>query len=60
VFDNDRPVALDDIGAAAESVSIAILIDTSGSMALGPRLADARQAVGMLLDQYKPIDEAPS
>jgi len=58
VFDNDRPVALDDIGAAEESVSIAILIDTSGSMALGPRLADAKQAVGMLLDQYKPIDEA--
>ena len=58
VFDNDRPVQLDNIGVAEESVSIAILIDTSGSMALGPRLADAKQAVGMLLDQYKPIDEA--
>ena len=58
VFDNDRPVQLDDIGAAQESVSIAILIDTSGSMALGPRLTDAKQAIGMLLDQYKPIDEA--
>jgi len=58
VFDEDRPVQLDDIGAGTQGVSIAVLIDTSGSMALGPRLDSARQATEMLLAQFASIDEA--
>jgi Ca-activated chloride channel family protein len=58
VFDENRAVQLDDIGAGAQGVSIALLIDTSGSMALGPRLDGARQATEMLLAQFSSIDEA--
>lgn len=58
VFDEDRPVQLDDIGSGSPGVSIALLIDTSGSMALGPRLDGARQAVDMLLAQFALVDEA--
>ncbi len=57
VFDNGRAVALDNLGAEVEGVSISLLIDTSGSMGLGPRLASGRQAMDMLLAQFQSIDE---
>ncbi|HXT71243.1 MAG TPA: VWA domain-containing protein [Vicinamibacterales bacterium] len=57
VFDEGRAVPFDNLGADVEGVSISLLIDTSGSMALGPRLAIARQAMEMLLGQFQSIDE---
>ena len=58
VFDQGRPVQLDDFRAGEEPVSIALLIDTSGSMRIGNRLATAGQAAEMLLAQFRPADEA--
>jgi Ca-activated chloride channel family protein len=58
IFDQGRAVDLSDFGAGEAAVSIALLIDTSGSMGVGPRLAAAKQAARMLLDQLRDGDEA--
>lgn len=58
VLDEGRVVPHDDLGAGEERISIALLIDTSGSMALAPRLASARQAVGLLFALFGAGDEA--
>jgi Ca-activated chloride channel family protein len=58
VFDQGRPVHIDDFRAGEEPVSLALLIDTSGSMRLGTRLAKARQAAEMMIAQFRPADEA--
>lgn len=58
VLDQGRAVAVDDFRTGEESVSIAILIDTSGSMRLGSRPIATRQAVNLLLAQLRPGDEA--
>jgi Ca-activated chloride channel homolog len=58
VFDEGRPVNLSDFRIGEEPVSVAILVDTSGSMGLGDRLATARQATDMLLAQLQTGDEA--
>jgi VWFA-related protein len=58
VLDQGRAVDVDDFRIGEEPVSVAILIDTSGSMRLGTRLSAARQAVELLLGQFRPGDEA--
>jgi Ca-activated chloride channel homolog len=58
VLDEGRAVDVHDFRTGIEPVSIALLIDTSGSMRLGPRLATARQAADMLFTQFGPADEA--
>jgi Ca-activated chloride channel family protein len=58
VFDNGQPVAIADFLAGEEPVSIAILIDTSGSMRMGERLAFANRAATLLLRHFQPVDEA--
>ena len=57
VFDHGRAVQITDFRAGEEPVSLAILVDTSGSMGLGARLATAKQAFDLLLAQYRPEDE---
>jgi VWFA-related protein len=57
VLDEGRLVQLDDFRAGDDSVSIAVLIDTSGSMGLGTRLASARQIAELLVAQLRPGDE---
>jgi VWFA-related protein len=58
VFDQGRPVPLRDFRSGVEPVSIAVLIDTSGSMRMGTRLEAAKQAAGMLIDLFGAVDEA--
>ena len=58
VFDQDRPVTITDFRAGEEPVSLAILVDTSGSMRMGERLAFANRAVTLLLRHFQPADEA--
>ena len=57
VFDEGRSVQINDFRTGEEAVSIAILVDTSGSMRIGTRLATARQALEMLLAQLRSDDE---
>lgn len=58
IFDQGRAVRIDDFYAGEDPISLALLIDTSGSMRLGARLASARQAVDTLLAQLQPDDQA--
>ena len=58
ILDQGRAVQIDDFRAGEEPVSIAILVDTSGSMRIGARLATAKQAIDLLLSQFRPGDEA--
>ena len=58
VFDQGRAVRIDDFRVGEEPVSIALLIDTSGSMRIGTRLSSAERACEMLLAQLRPGDEA--
>jgi len=58
VFDEGRPVNLSDFRIGQEPVSVGILVDTSGSMSLGDRLATARRATDMLLANLGSGDEA--
>ena len=58
VFDQGRAVQINDFRVGEEPVSIAILVDTSGSMLIGARLATSRQALDLLLAQFRPGDEA--
>jgi VWFA-related protein len=57
VFDQGRRVELRDFRAGEEPVSIAVLIDTSGSMGLGTRLTSARNVAEMLIAHFKGADE---
>ena len=58
ILDHGRAVPLSDFRAGEEPVSVALLIDTSGSMRLGERLATAKQAAAMLLNETREGDEA--
>jgi Ca-activated chloride channel homolog len=58
VLDAGRAVSLSDFRVGEEPISIAILVDTSGSMRLGDRLATAKQALDLLLAQLGSADEA--
>jgi VWFA-related protein len=58
VFDQGMAVDLSDFRIGEEPVSVAILVDTSGSMSLGDRLATARRATEMLLAHLRSGDEA--
>ena len=57
VLDQGRTVPINDFRAGEEPISVAILIDTSGSMHIGARLAAAKQAADLLLAQFRPGDE---
>lgn len=58
VFDQGRAVSLSDFRVGEEPISIAILVDTSGSMRIGDRLATAEQSANTLLAQLREGDEA--
>jgi Ca-activated chloride channel family protein len=49
VFDEDQAVAVSDFQTDETPVSVALLVDTSGSMRIGDRLAAARRAGQMLV-----------
>src|SRR4029079_8477754 len=57
VFDQGRAVSINDFRTGEEPVSVAILVDTSGSMHIGARLTAAKQAMDLLLAQFRPGDE---
>ena len=57
VLDQGRTVELRDFRAGEEPVSVAVLIDTSGSMGVGSRMAAARSVAEMLTAHFKPADE---
>jgi len=58
VLDAGRAVNLSDFRVGEEAISVAVLLDTSGSMRIGDRMATARQAFDMLLAQLGSRDEA--
>ena len=58
VLDAGRAVSLSDFRVGEEPISIAILVDTSGSMRIGDRLGTAKQASDLLLAQLRGGDEA--
>ncbi|HEX5068616.1 MAG TPA: VWA domain-containing protein [Vicinamibacterales bacterium] len=58
VFDQGKPVRLADFRVDDDPVSLAVLLDTSGSMTLGDRLDTARRAATTLFEQFGPTDEA--
>lgn len=58
VFDQGRAVQLSDFRLGEGPVSVAILIDTSGSMRIGTRLDQAKIAAKTVLEQFRPGDEA--
>jgi len=57
IFDQGRAVRLSDFRVDDDPVSIAVLIDTSGSMGLGARLEHARDAAATVFGQIRPGDE---
>ena len=58
VFDQGRAVQISEFRSGEEPVSVAILVDTSGSMGIGARLATAKQALDLLLAQFRSGDES--
>jgi Ca-activated chloride channel family protein len=48
VLDSGQPVTIRDFHAGESAISLAILLDISGSMAVGGNMDRARQAVGMV------------
>jgi VWFA-related protein len=58
IFDQGQPVVATDLRAGEESVSLAVLIDTSGSMRTGVRLTFAKRAATLLLKHFRAGDEA--
>jgi len=58
VFDQGRAVRLSDFRLDDDPVSLAVLLDASGSMSLGTRLDAARRAAATLFSQIRPTDEA--
>ncbi|HUL74705.1 MAG TPA: VWA domain-containing protein [Vicinamibacterales bacterium] len=58
VLDQGRAVQISDFRTGEEPVSLAILVDTSGSMRLGDRLTAAKYAAETLLNQLRSDDEA--
>jgi VWFA-related protein len=58
VFDGSRAVTLSHFLVGDEPISVAILLDTSGSMRIGDRPAAARQAAATLLEHLSGRDEA--
>jgi VWFA-related protein len=57
IVDEGKIVPLLDFRKGVEPVSLAILVDTSGSMRIGQRLATAKQAFDALLTQFLAGDE---
>lgn len=58
VFDQGRSVRLSDFRVDDDPVSVAVLLDTSGSMSLGARREMARQAASTVFGQIRSTDEA--
>jgi VWFA-related protein len=57
VLDQGRAVRLTDFRVDDDPVSLAVLLDTSGSMSLGTRLEMAKRAAATLFSQIRPDDE---
>ena len=58
ILDQGQPVVVTDLRAGEESVSIAVLVDTSGSMRMDERLRFAKRAATLLLKHFQAGDEA--
>jgi Ca-activated chloride channel homolog len=58
ILDEGEAVAVSDFRAGPGPVSLALLVDTSGSMRLADRLPSAKQAVRLLAAALVPGDEA--
>ncbi len=58
VLDQGRSVRLTDFRMDDDAVSVAVLLDTSGSMRLGSRLDLAKRAAAALFGQVRATDEA--
>jgi Ca-activated chloride channel family protein len=58
VIDSGRVTPITDFFAGEGPISLAILMDISGSMAVGDNIARAREAVSILTAAFQPLDEA--
>jgi Ca-activated chloride channel family protein len=58
VIDSGSLTPITDFFAGESPVSLALLMDISGSMAVGDNIARAREAVSMLTAAFQPLDEA--
>jgi VWFA-related protein len=58
IFDSGSLSPITDFFAGETPISLAILMDISGSMAVGDNIARAREAVTMLTAAFQPNDEA--
>jgi Ca-activated chloride channel family protein len=58
ILDQGQPVPITDFRAGEEPVSLALLVDTSGSMRMDERLQMARRAAMLVLRHFRPGDEA--
>lgn len=58
VFDSGSLTPITDFFSGEAPISLAILMDISGSMAVGDNMARARTAVAMLTGAFQPTDEA--
>ena len=58
VLDEGEPVAISDFRTEPQTISLAVLADTSGSMGLADRLNLTREAGQVLLGALRPDDEA--
>jgi len=58
VFDSGFLTPITDFFSGEAPISLAILMDISGSMAVGDNMARARNAVSMLMGAFQPTDEA--
>ncbi len=58
VMDSGSLAPITDFFAGEGPISLAILLDVSGSMSVGGNIARGREAVAMLAAQFQPLDEA--
>jgi Ca-activated chloride channel family protein len=58
VLDQGRTTKITDFRVDDDPISVAVLLDTSGSMSLGTRLESARRAAETVFAQLRPDDEA--
>ncbi len=58
VFDSGSLTTVTDFFAGEGPISLAILMDVSGSMAVGNNIIRSREAIGMLMAAFRPGDEA--
>ncbi len=58
VMDSGAVTPITDFFAGEGPISLAILMDVSGSMAVGDNISRAREAVALLTAAFQPLDEA--